>query len=323
MQRRPARTAASPRRGQPTRSRSQRGAQIPASGDVHDQRRCHRRQRRPLHEHDRVGRAADRSRQQRGRRERIAQSVTSGETGTFPPSENFDEAFAPALPDGWIDLDDDRRRTTGRRQTRSRTPRRTRRMRRTSAPSTATHARLARVHAGRRARPSRSATDTTSNAATTARVLEISINGGAFADIVSAGGRFITGGYALHDLELHRRPLGRPLGVDRRQRRLRHDDRALAALRPPASRRACASATADDSSAALEPAKCAAGGSIRSCSASKRCRPRRRSRRRRSTSASIPMRPRPRTLHARERGGQRCAHVRRSNRAATHRSVRN
>lgn len=120
--------------------------------------------------------------------------VTSGATGTFPPGENFDEAFVPSLPDGWTTST-----TTGGNDFTT-----------TVAYSdTAPNAAFApdRPIDGNFTLDSPVFTPVARQTVTfrhkvnlerrdDGAVLEISIGGGAFEDILDAGGSFVTGGYA-------------------------------------------------------------------------------------------------------------------------------
>jgi hypothetical protein len=117
-------------------------------------------------------------------------TVTFGGPGTFPPDENFDENPAPLLPTGWISSGASDWTTV------------------TSAADTAPNAAFATdlpivsdftldspvftPTAGETVqfRHQYNLEDTYDGA-----VLEISINGGAFADILAAGGSFVSGGY--------------------------------------------------------------------------------------------------------------------------------
>ena len=134
-------------------------------------------------------------------------TVSTGATGTFPPEENFDEVFAPALPAGWISS-----MTGGGKDFTTET---------------------GTIDAGLNAvtvddRGVVSDMTLTSPAFTPVdrqtvtfrhsfnlergfdgAVLEISIDGGAFSDIVTAGGQFLTGGYAGIKLSPY---TGNPLG---------------------------------------------------------------------------------------------------------------
>jgi len=121
-------------------------------------------------------------------------TVSTGQTGTFPPGEDFDGVFAPALPAGWITST-----STGTNDWTTQT------MRVDSAPNAATSPDLGAVADLTLDSPTFTAA---ADQIVTFRhrynlergfdggVLEISIDGGEFSDIVSAGGRFITGGYA-------------------------------------------------------------------------------------------------------------------------------
>ena len=120
--------------------------------------------------------------------------VTTGETGTFPPGENFDEAFVPAIPDGW---------------TSSTTSGGTDFITTVAYSDTAPNAAFAPdlPFDGNYTLDSPVFTPVDRQTVTfrhkinlerrnDGAVLEISINGGAFEDITDAGGRFISGGYA-------------------------------------------------------------------------------------------------------------------------------
>ncbi|HEX5123376.1 MAG TPA: hypothetical protein VFV97_09010, partial [Rhodanobacteraceae bacterium] len=120
--------------------------------------------------------------------------VTSGATGTFPPGEDFDEAPIPSLPDGWTTST-----TTGGNDFTT-----------TVAYSdTAPNAAYApdRPIDGDFTLDSPVFTPVARQTVTfrhkinlerrnDGAVLEISINGGAFEDILDAGGSFVSGGYA-------------------------------------------------------------------------------------------------------------------------------
>ncbi|HEY0180026.1 MAG TPA: hypothetical protein VGC30_10400 [Dokdonella sp.] len=133
--------------------------------------------------------------------------VISGQSGTFPPAENFDEVFAPNLPDGWIAST-----TTG-----------------TDDWTTTTDFADTAPNAAYAGDANTIADYTLDSPAFTpvagqtvafrhrfnferrfdGAVLEISIDGGEFEDIVAAGGHFVTGGYgsvALYDTT------GNPIG---------------------------------------------------------------------------------------------------------------
>ncbi len=121
-------------------------------------------------------------------------TVSSGQTGTFPPSEDFDGVFAPALPAGWVTST-----STGANDWTTQT------VTVDSAPNAATSPDLGTVSDLTLDSPAFTAaadqTVTFRHRYNLERgfdggVLEISIDGGEFSDIVSAGGRFITGGYA-------------------------------------------------------------------------------------------------------------------------------
>jgi hypothetical protein len=120
--------------------------------------------------------------------------VTTGETGTFPPGENFDEAFIPSLPDGWTTSTssggNDWTTTVDYADT---------------APNAAFAPDLPTVSDFSLDSPVFTPvalqTVTFRHKVNLERrfdgaVLEISINGGAFEDILDAGGSFVTGGYA-------------------------------------------------------------------------------------------------------------------------------
>jgi hypothetical protein len=120
--------------------------------------------------------------------------VSTGAQDTFPPAENFDEVFAPQLPNGWVTstmTGSNDWTTVG------------------TAADTAPNAAFAQE----RSFVSDFTLDTpvftpVDRQTVTFRhrfnlerrfdgaVLEISINGGAFADITAAGGSFISGGYS-------------------------------------------------------------------------------------------------------------------------------
>jgi len=121
-------------------------------------------------------------------------TVSSGQTGTFPPSEDFDGVFAPALPDGWTTSSE----TGGPDWT-------TQTAVVDGAPNAAYAPDLGSVadlHLDSPAfTPVEGQTVTFRHRYHLERgfdggVLEVSIDGGEFADIVAAGGRFVTGGYA-------------------------------------------------------------------------------------------------------------------------------
>ena len=120
--------------------------------------------------------------------------VTSGATGTFPPGENFDEAFVPALPDGWTTST-----STGGNDFATTV----------LYSDTAPNAVFApdRPIDGNFTLDSPVFTPVARQTVTfrhkinlerrnDGAVLEISINGGAFEDILDAGGSFVSGGYA-------------------------------------------------------------------------------------------------------------------------------
>lgn len=120
-------------------------------------------------------------------------TVSSGQTGTFPPGEDFDGVFAPALPDGWITSTN-----TGSNDWTTQT------LTVDSAPNAAYAPDLG--HATDATLDSPAFTPVDDQTVTfhhrynlerdfDGAVLEISIDGGEFSDIVAAGGRFITGGY--------------------------------------------------------------------------------------------------------------------------------
>ena len=116
--------------------------------------------------------------------------TVTGTAGTFPPTENFDEVTAPALPTGWVSSGVNDWTTV------------------TTAADTAPNAAFANdvpavsdfslysptftPVAGQNLtfRQQYNLESTFDGA-----VLEISINGGAFADVIVAGGSFVTGGY--------------------------------------------------------------------------------------------------------------------------------
>lgn len=121
--------------------------------------------------------------------------VLSGNPGSFPPAEFFDGVAAPQLPDGWMSSS-----TTGSSDWTT-TP---------SASDTAPNA----AHAPEMTTVNDFTLDTPAFTPVAGQnvsfrhqynlehrfdgaVLEISINGGAFADIIDAGGSFITGGYGF------------------------------------------------------------------------------------------------------------------------------
>jgi hypothetical protein len=119
--------------------------------------------------------------------------VTTGESGTFPPGENFDEAFVPAIPDGWTSST-----TSGG------TDFTTTVAYSDSAPNAAFAPDL--PVDGNYTLDSPVFTPVDRQTVTfrhkinlerrnDGAVLEISINGGAFEDILDAGGRFLSGGY--------------------------------------------------------------------------------------------------------------------------------
>jgi hypothetical protein len=120
--------------------------------------------------------------------------VTSGATGTFPPAENFDESPIPSLPDGWTSST-----TTGGNDFTTTI----------SYSDTAPNAVFApdRPIDGNFTLDSPVFTPVARQTVTfrhkinlerrnDGAVLEISVNGGAFEDIVDAGGSFVSGGYA-------------------------------------------------------------------------------------------------------------------------------
>jgi hypothetical protein len=122
----------------------------------------------------------------------IANFAADGGGGTFPPDENFDEVTAPALPAGWVTST-----TTGNDFTTVTTAFDT-------APNAAFATDLPAVNDFTLDSPSFTPAGTTTltfrhqfNLEDTfdGAVLEISINGGAFTDILAAGGSFGSGGY--------------------------------------------------------------------------------------------------------------------------------
>ncbi|MFI4970232.1 MAG: hypothetical protein ACHP7D_08485 [Lysobacterales bacterium] len=132
-------------------------------------------------------------------------TVSSGQGNSFPPAENFDELFAPALPAGWVTST-----TTGAGDWTTAT----------TASDTAPNA----GYAPELPVVSDFTLDTpvftpVAGQNVTFRhqynlerrfdgaVLEISINGGAFADIIDAGGSFVTGGYGYTIIEATGSPL--------------------------------------------------------------------------------------------------------------------
>lgn len=136
-----------------------------------------------------------------------ALTVSSGQTGTFPPAEDFDGVFAPALPAGWISST-----TTGGDDWTTQT------VTVDGAPNAATAPDLGEVADLTLDSPAFTPVDgqTVSfrhrynlERGFDGGVLEIAIDGGEFADIVAAGGRFITGGYAGVDISAF---TGNPLG---------------------------------------------------------------------------------------------------------------
>ena len=122
----------------------------------------------------------------------VSVTVTGGGGGVFPPDEFFDEVTAPALPAGWVSTN-----TGGSPWTTVTTAA-------DSAPNAAFAPDVGAVSDMTLDSPSFTAV---ANQTVTFRhrfeledtfdgaVLEISINGGAFQDIVAAGGSFMTGGY--------------------------------------------------------------------------------------------------------------------------------
>lgn len=121
-------------------------------------------------------------------------TISSGQTGTFPPSENFDGVFAPALPVGWITST-----TTGPSDWTTQTTTVD------SAPNAAYAPDLGAVADltldSPAFTPVAGQTVTFRHRYNLERgfdggVLEISIDGGEFSDIIAAGGHFVTGGYA-------------------------------------------------------------------------------------------------------------------------------
>ncbi|WP_296605803.1 hypothetical protein, partial [Nocardioides sp.] len=122
----------------------------------------------------------------------IANFAADGGGGTFPPDENFDEVTAPALPAGWVTST-----TTGNDFTTVTTAADT-------APNAAFATDLPAVNDFTLDSPSFTPAGTTTltfrhqfNLEDTfdGAVLEISINGGPFTDILAAGGSFGSGGY--------------------------------------------------------------------------------------------------------------------------------
>lgn len=131
--------------------------------------------------------------------------VSTGGPGTFPPSENFDENAPPLLPNGWVSST-----TTGGNDW--------------TASSTASDSAPNSAYATEKAFVSDFTMDTPiftpldrQNVTFRHRfnlerrfdgaVLEISINGGAFADIIAAGGSFVSGGYSYTILDGSSNPL--------------------------------------------------------------------------------------------------------------------
>jgi len=121
-------------------------------------------------------------------------TVSTGATGTFPPSEDFDGVFAPALPEGWTSST-----TQGANDWATQTAIAE------SAPNAASAPDRGEVSDmtldSPAFTPAANQTVTFRHAYNLERtfdgaVLEISIDGGEFSDIVSAGGHFLTGGYA-------------------------------------------------------------------------------------------------------------------------------
>ena len=125
-------------------------------------------------------------------------TVTSGGGGTFPPDENFDEVTAPALPSGWVTTASG----SGTNWTTDGTVSDT-------APNSAFASEFPAVSDMTLDSPVFTASlgmtlsfrhqyNLEHGSGTTAydgAVLEIAIGGGAFTDIVTAGGIFTTGGY--------------------------------------------------------------------------------------------------------------------------------
>ena len=119
--------------------------------------------------------------------------VTSGETGGFPPGENFDEAFVPSLPDGWTSST-----TSGGNDFATTIAYSDSAPNAAFAPDLPTDANftldspvftpVARQTVTFRHKVNLERRDD-------GAVLEISINGGAFEDILDAGGSFVSGGY--------------------------------------------------------------------------------------------------------------------------------
>ncbi len=124
--------------------------------------------------------------------------MTSGGGGTFPPDENFDEVTAPALPSDWVTTASGAGTNWTTEDTLSDT-----------APNAAFASEFPAVSDMTLDSPVFTASagmmvsfrhqyNLEHGSGTTAydgAVLEISINGGAFTDIVAAGGSFTTGGY--------------------------------------------------------------------------------------------------------------------------------
>ena len=123
----------------------------------------------------------------------VSLTVTSGGAGTFPPDENFDEVTAPALPTGWTTAASGLGIPWVTDATVSDT-----------APNSAHAPDFSNISDMTLDSPTFTPTGSTTltfrhqfNTEPTfdGAVLEISINGGAFADIIAAGGAFVSGGY--------------------------------------------------------------------------------------------------------------------------------
>jgi hypothetical protein len=133
--------------------------------------------------------------------------VSSGDTNTFPPAENFDGTFAPLLPTGWVTST-----TTGADDwTTSTTVS-------DSGPNSAYAPNLAATSDFTLDSPEFIPVEGQNVAFRhlfnlerrfDGAVLEISIGGGEFADILAAGGSFVTGGYVSYPLS---DSTGNPLG---------------------------------------------------------------------------------------------------------------
>jgi hypothetical protein len=129
--------------------------------------------------------------------------VSTGAGNTFPPAENFDEVFTPQLPTGWVSLGANVWITTTSDSD--------------SAPIAAFAPDMPAVSDFTLDTP---AFTPVAGQNVTFRhrynlerhfdggVLEISINGGAFADIIDAGGSFVSGAYAQSISDATDNPIG-------------------------------------------------------------------------------------------------------------------